>query len=356
MYFIPSYILVQHELPSYSTAALSHSTASHMCLASSLFVSYHSDQCLRKIHPILVTSSCLLSQDIITNMSFGFGVGDILSLTTLIIKTVEDISDAPAELQDLAERVELVEDTLESAREETSHIVPASVMKNITRLEERIQKVLSAMYDIVNKYRNNEGRVNPLQRVKYSLCDKREVANLVNKLEERTNDLTGFLVVQTWKSTKQIRPLIEQVLTQIRQNQEPGKSQSRTESRGPQKVIDIQATSSDQIDQVQAVLDRVLQTERPNDLLPDQEDISIEEEIARQLEQASIGSSFSQAFVKEINKQRKQLSHAEDFDPISYSRGENSVKTPKGWIMVIDSYNEGNTETSELALWISLTT
>lgn len=287
-------------------------------------------------------------------MSFGFGVGDIISLTTMIVKTVEDIHDAPAELQDLAERVELVENTLESTNEKTSHIVSASIMKSIVRLKDRIKKVLSAMNDIVNKYRDNEGRVNPFHRVKYSLWDKGEIANLVIKLEERTKDLTGFLVVQTWKSTEQIRPLIEQVLTQIRQDQEPAKSESRTASSGPQKEIGIQATRSDQIDQVQAVLDRVLQIERPNDLLPDQEDISIEKEIARQLEQASIGSTFSQAFVKEINKQQKQLSHAEDFDPISYSRGKNPLETPKGWIMVIDSYNEGNTQTSDMALWISI--
>lgn len=287
-------------------------------------------------------------------MSFGFGVGDIILLTTMIVKTVEDIHDAPAELQDLAERVELVEDTLESTNEKTSHIVSASIMRSIVRLKDRIKKVLSAMNDIVNKYRDNEGRVNPFHRVKYSLWDKGEIANLVIKLEERTKDLTGFLVVQTWKSTEQIRPLIEQVLTQIRQDQEPAKSESRTASSGPQKEISIQATRSDQIDQVQAVLDRVLQIERPNDLLPDQEDISIEKEIARQLEQASIGSTFSEAFVKEINKQQKQLSHAEDFDPISYSRGKNPLEIPKGWIMVIDSYNEGNTETSDMALWISI--
>ena len=287
-------------------------------------------------------------------MSIGFGVGDIILLTTMIVKTVEDIHDAPAELQDLAERVELVENTLESTHEKTSHNVSASIMRSIVRLKDRIKKVLSAMNDIVNKYRDNEGRVNPFHRVRYSLWDKGEIANLVIKLEERTKDLTGFLVVQTWKSTEQIRPLIEQVLTQIRQDQEPAKSESRTASSGPQKEIDIQATRSDQIDQVQAVLDRVLQIERPNDLLPDQEDISIEKEIARQLEQASIGSTFSQAFVKEINKQRKQLSHAEDFDPISYSRGKNPLEIPKGWIMVIDSYNEGNTETSDIALWISI--
>ena len=287
-------------------------------------------------------------------MSIGFGVGDIILLTTMIVKTVEDIHDAPAELQDLAERVELVENPLESTHEETSHIVPAPIVKNIVRLKDRIKKVLVAINDIVIKYRDNDGRVNPFHRVKYSLWDKREIASLVLKLEERTNDLTGFLVVQTWKSTKQIRPLIEQVLTQIRQNQEPVKTQSRTESSGPQKEIEIQATSSDQIDQVQAVLDRVLQTERPNDLLPDQEDISVEKEIALQLEQASIGSAFSQAFIQEFNKQRKQLSHAEDFDPFSYSRGKNPLETPKGWIMVIDTYNEGNIETSDLALWISI--
>ena len=289
-------------------------------------------------------------------MSIGFGVSDIVALTTTIVKTIEDIHDAPAELQDLAERVGLVENTLESTHERLSHNVPARIMSNIVRLKDRIKKVLSTMKDIVNKYRDNEGRINPFHRVKYSLWDKGEIAKLAIKLGERTNDLTSFLVLQTWDSTNQIRPLIEQVLAQICHNQEPVKSQSRTKSLGPQEEIDIQATRSAQIDQVQAVLDKVLQTERPNEstLLPDQEDISIEKEIVLQLEQASIGSTLSKALIELINKQRKQLSHAEDFDPISYTGGKNRLEIPKGWIMVIDSYNEGNTEISDLALWISI--
>ena len=289
-------------------------------------------------------------------MSFGFSVSDIVALTTTIVKTIEDIHDAPAELQDLAERVGLVENTLEATHEKLSHDAPVRIMSNIVRLKDRINRVLSAMKDIVNRYRDNEGRVNPFHRVKYSLWDKGEIPKLVIKLEERTNDLTGFLIVQTWDSTNQILPLIEQVLKHIRHDQEPAKSQSRTESSGPQEEIDIHATRSDQIGQVQAVLNKVLKTERPNEftLLPDQEDISIEKEIELQLEQASIGSTFSEAIIDLINKQRNQLSHAEDFDPISYTRGENRLETPKGWIMVIDSYNEGNTETSDLALWISI--
>ena len=285
-------------------------------------------------------------------MSFGFGVSDIILLTTTIVKTVEDIHDAPAELQDLAERVQIVENTFESVDEKLSQNAPARNIQNIVRLKDRIKKVLSAMKDIVNKYRDNEGRVNPFHRVKYSLWDKGEIAKLVIKLEERTKDLTDFLVVEILDSTNQLRPLIEQVLTRTGQDQEPAKSQSRRENPGPQKEIDIQATRSDQIDQVQAVLDKILQTERPIELtfLPDQEDISIEKEIALRLEQASIGSTFSKALIEVINKQRERLSHAEDVDPISYTGGKNRLQIPKGWIMVIDSYNEGNTETSDLAL------
>ena len=285
-------------------------------------------------------------------MSIGIGVSDIILLTTTIVKTVEDIHDAPAELQDLAERVQIVENTLESVDEKLSQNAPARNIQNIVRLTDRIKKVLSAMKDIVNKYRDNEGRVNAFHRVKYSLWDKGEIAKLVIKLEERTKDLTDFLVVEILYSTNQLRPLIEQVLTQIGQDQEPAKSQSRMEGAGPQKEIDIQATRSDRIDQVQAILDKILQTERPNELtlLPDQEDISIEKEIALRLEQASIGSTFSKALLEGINKQRERLSHAEDVDPISYTGGKKRLQIPKGWIMVIDSYNEGNTETSDLAL------
>ena len=328
----------------YSAAALSHPKTPH---TSSLYVVYRSDQCSLHLHGVLVPSPQVLLRDRITSMSFGFSVSDIVALTTTIVKTIEDIHDAPAELQDLAERVALAENTLEATHERLSHSAPARIMSNIVRLKDRISRVLNAMKDIVSRYRDNEGRINPFHRVKYSLWDKGEIAKLVIKLEERTNDLTGFLIVQTWDSTNQIRPLIEQILTQIRHDQEPAKSQNRTQNPGPQREMGIQATRSDQIDQVQAVLDKVLQTERPNELtlLPDQEDVSIEKEIELQLEQASIGSTFSEAIIELINKQRNQISHAEDFDPISYTRGDNRLETPKGWIMVIDSYNEGKTET-----------
>ena len=46
-------------------------------------------------------------------MAFGFGVGDILMLTDLIITTVQGIRNAPDELLELSDRVESIESTLE---------------------------------------------------------------------------------------------------------------------------------------------------------------------------------------------------------------------------------------------------
>ncbi len=291
-------------------------------------------------------------------MAFGVGVGDIIMLTTIIMKTIEDIHDAPEELKDLAERVEIVEITLQSTQVKLPHNTPARNMSNIVRLKDRVMEVLSTMKTIVVEYRDNEGRVNPFHRLIYSIWDKRKTANLVVKLEERTKNLTDFLLVQTWDSTNQIRPLIEQVLKQTRQDKESAKDQSHKKDNiaasGPssQKEADIQTSGSNQIDQVQAILDNILQTERSSGstLLPDQEDISIEEDIVVQLERAGIGSTFIKALTEVINKQRKQLSHPEDIDPNSYTGGKNRLEIPKGWIMVVDSYNEGNTEASDLAL------
>ncbi len=120
---------------------------------------------------------------------------------------------------------------------------------------------------------------------------------------------------------------------------------------GPHKGTSIQTTVSDQVDQVQAVLDHVLQTERPSDptLLPDQEDVSVERELEIQLGQAGIGASVVKALIEVINTQRKQLAHPEDIDPISTTGGRRRLEVPKGWIMVVDSYNEGNIEDPDLA-------
>ena len=274
--------------------------------------------------------------------AFGFGVGDIIALSTFIIQTVEDIHDAPEELQDLAERVAIVDNTLELTREKLPHNAPVRNIKNIVRLTDRVKGVLNTMKDIVIKYRDNEGGVNLFHKVMYSIHEKGEIAKLVIKLEARTKNLTDFLLVQIWDTNNLIRPLIEQILKQIRQAQKP---------------VQIEDISSDQVDQVQAVLEHILQNERPSDatLLPDQEDASIEKEIVTQLEQTGVGSTFTKTLVEKINKQRKQLSHTEDIDPISYTGGKNSLEDPKGWIMVIDSYNEGSTKASGFSFWTLLT-
>ena len=267
-------------------------------------------------------------------MAFGFGVGDIIALTTIIVKTVEEIHDAPKELQDLAKRVESVEEILESIHEKLPHNEPAQNMtnieRNIERRKERVKEVLETMKDIVIKYRDDKGRVKFLNKVIYSVWDKGDVAKLVVKLEERTRKLIDFLLVQIWAMNNQIRPLIEQILAQTRQDQ---------------GHANIQKTDSDHVDQVKAILDRVLQNERPSDptLPPDEEDVSIENQIVLQMEQAGVESSLTKALVERIDKQRKQIFHAEDVDPVSYTRGNDHLEDSKGWIMVVDSYNEGDT-------------
>lgn len=279
--------------------------------------------------------------------AFGFGVGDIIMLTNMIINTIEDIHDAPAELQEIAERVESVEATLESIGEVPYNTAGGS-MRNMARLKERVKEVLGKIHNIVIKYRDSKGQVNPFKRVKYGVWDKREVGELVVKLGQRTDNLTNFLIMQTWGLTNQIRPLIDQILKGTHQEQDHAKDKSPAEdanaARRPSspKGTDVQPTVSDQIDQVQAVLENVLQTERPSDptLLPAQEDVSVEREIEIQLKQAGIGAQFTKALIEVINKQRKQLAHPEDIDPISYTGGRNRLEVPKGWIMVVSSYNE----------------
>ncbi len=135
-------------------------------------------------------------------MAFGFGVGDILTLTKMIVDTIGDIHDAPKELQELVDRVESVEATLESI-DELAHDQAAENMRNtrnirnLARLKERVKEVLVKMHDIVIKYRDNQGRVKPFNRVMYGVWDKRGAGDLGVKLGERTDDLTTFLTIQT---------------------------------------------------------------------------------------------------------------------------------------------------------------
>ena len=289
-------------------------------------------------------------------MAFGFGVGDIIMLTNFIVTTVEDIYEAPKELQALADQVDLVETTLESVGE-VPQSGAAGNMRNFRRRKNRVMEVLEEMRNIVVKYRDNQGGVNPFNKIMYGVWEKRGVSELMVKLEKRTDDLTTFLIMQTWALTMEIRPLIDQILTNTRQEQKHARDSSPSEKKnairlpGSHDATNSQTTVTKQIDQVQAVLDHVLETERPSDpvLLPDHEDVSLEKEIEIQLGQEGIGSTFTKALIEVIDRKRKQLAHPEDIDPISYTAGRNRLEAPKGWIMVVDSYNEGNFENLNLA-------
>ena len=293
--------------------------------------------------------------------AFGFGVGDIIMLTNVIISTIEDIHDAPTELQEIAERVESVEASLESVGE-VPYNAAAGSLRNMARLKERVKEVLGKIHDIVIKYRGSNGQVKALNRVKFGVWDKHQVGELLVRLGQRTDNLTNFLIMQTWGLTNQIRPLIDQILEGTRReldhakDKSPAKDASIAHRPSSPKGTDVQPIVSDQIDQVQAVLENVLQTERSSDptSLLAQEDVSVERELEMQLKQAGIGAKFTKALIEVINKQRKQLAHPEDIDPISYTGGRNRLEVPKGWIMVVDSYNEGIPNIPTLALNASL--
>ena len=270
-------------------------------------------------------------------------------LTQVIVNTVEDIYEAPKELQALADQVELIETTLESVGE-LPRSEAAKNMRNFIKRKDRVMEVLEEMRDIVIKYRENQGGVNPFNRIMYGVWEKRGVGELMTKLERRTDDLTTFLIMQTWALTKETRPLIDQILANTRQEQKHARDPSPSENKnairlpGSQDATNNQTTASKQIDQVQAVLNHVLETEGPSGpvLLPEHEDVSLERELEIQLGNQGIESKVTKALLEVIDRKRKQLAHPEDIDPISYTAGRNRLEVPKGWIMVVDSYNEGN--------------
>ena len=65
-------------------------------------------------------------------------------------------------------------------------------------------------------------------------------------------------------------------------------------------------------------------------------------ELEIQLGYQGIESKVTKALLEVIDRKRKQLAHPEDIDLISYTAGRNRLEVPKGWIMVVDSYNEGD--------------
>ncbi len=282
-------------------------------------------------------------------MAFGFGVGDIIAITKLLVTTLKDIKGALPELQELAEQVESVKETLQSIDEELPQDVVPGNKHGIKRRKERVKEVLNKMLAIVIKYRDNEGRVKTFNQVKYALWDKREMEDLVAKLGKRTDDLTTFLLMQIWRLTHQMRPLIDQVLAVARDQQERANNQSSVGHTNAARHFDSnkdQITVSDEIGRVRAVLDRILQNEQPSNLTAqsDQEDVSIEQELELQLGHAGVRVTFTRALIEVIHQQRKRLLHPEDIDPISHTGGKNLLGMSKGWILVIDSHNGGTLE------------
>ena len=289
-------------------------------------------------------------------MAFGFGVGDIVMLTQVIVNTVEDIYEAPKELQALADQVELIETTLESVGE----LPPSKAarnMQNFIKRKERVMEVLEEMRDNVIKQRENHGGVNSFNRIMYGVWEMRGVGELMIKLERRTDDSTTFLIMQTWGLTKETRPLIDQILGNTLQEQKHARDASPSENKnatplpGSHDATNAQTTASRQIDQVQALLNHVLEIEGPSDpvLLPEHEVVSLERELEIQLGSQGIESKVTKALLEVIDRKRKQLVHPEDIDPISYTAGRKYLEVPKGWIMVVDSYNEGNVVKRNLA-------
>ena len=94
-------------------------------------------------------------------MAFGFGVGDLINLTTLLVDTIKTIHNAPKELQDLAEQVTLAEETLESINGKPYHDAGAGTMRNIEKRKGRVKDLLIRMRSIVIKYRTTKARPRP---------------------------------------------------------------------------------------------------------------------------------------------------------------------------------------------------
>ena len=280
-------------------------------------------------------------------MAVGIGVGDILKLTKIIKETIENIYEAPTELRKLGERVDVVEINLHSINKLLLDAAAGNT-QSIVKEVERITEVLHKIKDIVKKYKNTNGWRNSFDRAKYGIWEKGGVGDLTNELEQRTQNLTFSLVIQILILTNQMRPQIDQIFTSTLLQQEntrnhgPVNEKTATLSRTPSSGSKSSILVTNQIDQVQDILEKILDSEKPS-LIPSpsyQGDMSIEREIEIQLEQAGIDTKLIRKLIDSISKQRKQIAHPEDIDPISYIGGRNRLEIPKGWIMVVDKCNE----------------
>ena len=241
-------------------------------------------------------------------MASGFGVSDVLALTKFIVTTIEDIHNAPTELQELADRVMLVESNLQSINKLPSKAAAGNTEK-IKRLVKRIDKVLSKIRDVVIKYKNTDGWKKAIFTAKYGIWDKGEIDDLVDKLEQGTRDLTDSLVIQNLLMTDQLRSQIDQIFRSVCQEQQLMKNQSPAQDTNAafrpksSKQSNDPSLNSNQIDLVQSVLECVLHSKQPSNvaLPPNEEDVSIEREIEVRLGQAGIEAKFTEALISIIN-------------------------------------------------------
>ena len=279
-------------------------------------------------------------------MAFGFGVGDILAVTKIIVNAIRDIHDAPTELQEIAERVETVDLNLQSINRFPS-VSATGNEANIERLVNRVKEVLEEIKDIVVKYGDTRGWGHAFARTRYGVWEKDSVGNLVEQLEQRTRDLSFSILVQVSFVTNQMRPQIDQILTAIQRQQREGidysiSQDTQSGSSGRQLAeADKVCLKQSQLDQIQSILERILLSGERNNLITSS---SREESSKEQQKDAQVGENVGAKLSAGIpDESQTWMPHPEDTDPISYLGGKNRLEIPKGWIMVVDKFNEGKT-------------
>lgn len=152
-------------------------------------------------------------------MAFGFGVGDVVMLTKFIVKVIGDIRDAPAEVQKLGERVEVIRRHLQSINSLPSNAATGKT-NHIAKQVQRISEILSQLKDIVIEYGKRDGWRDLISRAKYGILEKGPVADIVKEVESRTDVLIESLIFQTWETSNGTASKVDEMQQMLQQIQQ----------------------------------------------------------------------------------------------------------------------------------------
>ena len=127
-------------------------------------------------------------------MSFGFGVGDIMAISTLAANVISAYKDAPNDYKHIAEEVKSLEIVINTAAQHFQHNTTPSNDKwrDCQEILKGCHSVLTDLNSLIEKY-NSLAPANKNQAFQRVMLGTEDIATLRARLTSNTTLLSSFI-------------------------------------------------------------------------------------------------------------------------------------------------------------------